>query len=122
MKIKQTFKNIYYSLISAGLLLPSLASAEVVAGGGIKNPIGVDSIQELIDAILQIVIAIGTPVAVLFLIYAGFKFVTAQGNPAKVGEAREYFMWTLVGIVILLGASLLSSVVSGTIDQLGSGI
>ena len=122
----ENIKKIYYSLISAGLLLPfSLVSAiggDVEIGGGISNPIGVKSIEGLIEAILKIVVAVGTPVAVLFLVFSGFKFVTAQGKPDAIKEARQYFMWTLVGIVILLGASLLSTIIKGTIEQLGAGI
>ena len=122
MKIKKTSRKIYYSLISIGVLLPFEFVFGAVTGGGIRNPIGIDSIRELVKSILDIVIAVGTPIAVLFLVFSGFKFVTAQGNPSKITEARQYFMWTLVGIVILLGAGLLSEIVKGTIEQLGAGI
>ena len=123
MKIKKNLKKIYYGLILVTLLFPSkMLFADVISGGGISNPINIDSIQDLIKSILDIVIAIGTPIAVLFLVFSGFKFITAQGNTTKLTEARKYFMWTLVGIVILLGAGLLSEIVAGTIDQLGAGI
>ena len=113
-------KNIYYAIL-LGFLIPIkfIFGAKVI---GIKNPIGVDSIPELISVILSAVVAIGTPIAVLFLIFAGFKFVTAQGKPGEIDKAKEFLMWTIVGIVILLGAQLLAEIVKGTIEQLGSGI
>jgi len=88
----------------------------------IENPIKAQSINQLIQEIIKIVIAIGTPIAVLFLIYSGFKFVVARGNSGKLADARKTFLLVLVGIVILLGASVLSAVIKGTVQQLGAGI
>lgn len=121
-KIKKTFnfKKIYYSLFFVGILLPlRFIFAEGTTGIGIRNPIGVNSIQKLVSSVLEILVVAGTPIAVLFLIFSGFKFITAQGNSTKITEAKQYFMWTLVGIVILLGAEVLAKVVEGTIEQLG---
>lgn len=129
--MKNKIKNIYYCLI-LGILIPSkFVFADKNTGDTVQpavgeakltNPIGTNSIQVLVDRILDIIIAIGTPIAVLFMIYAGFKFVWARGKPAELEDARKTLMWTIVGIVILLGAELLSNVVSGTITQLGSGL
>lgn len=122
-------KTFYYTLILFGILGPKVVFGEVTGSqagvsinGGIGNPIGTDSIQGLVSAILDVIVAIGTPIAVVFLIFSGFKFVFARGNSSKLTEARETFIWTIVGIVILLGARLLSEVVKGTVEQLGAGI
>ena len=127
--MKNKIKNIFYSVALFGILIPArFVGAEdgaVIQSLGdvtISNPIGPDSIEVLIEKILAIIIAIGTPIAVLFLIYSGFKFVWARGNPTEIGKARETFMWTIVGIVILLGAQVLSVIVKGTITELGVGI
>jgi hypothetical protein len=116
----KNLKNIYYIFIFS-LFIPInfCFGLETV---GVGNPIKVGSIPELIALILNAVVMIGTPIAVLFLIYGGFKYVTAKGNPNKISEANQYLMWTIVGIVILLGAELLAEIVKGTIEQLGTGI
>ena len=111
-------KNIYYALGLLGFLV----STKLVLATAVKidNPLGnINSIPDLISAILGAIVAIGAPIAVLFLIYAGFMFVTARGNDTRLAKAKETLMWTIVGIVILLGAELLSEVVKGTIEQLG---
>ena len=128
--MKNKITKIYYTFIVFGLLIPLKFVSAVVSDGGagatgattISNPLNVGSIEELIAAILNIITAIGTPIAVLFMIYAGFKFVSAQGNLEKIKDAKETLMWTIVGIVVLLGASVLSTVISGTIQQLGVGL
>jgi len=117
----KNLQKIYYIILASLLVVPTslVFGAEVF---GVGNPIGVDSIQELIALILNAVVMIGTPIAVLFLIYGGFKYVMAKGNQNKIIEANQYLMWTIVGIVVLLGANLLAEIVKGTIEQLGTGI
>lgn len=89
----------------------------------VPNPLGSgnNSFCGLVQNLLKAALAIGIPIAVLFIVYAGFKFVMAQGNSTKLQEARNNFMWTLVGIGIFLGAWLLASVVANTINALGAG-
>ena len=88
----------------------------------ITNPLGnINSFCGLIKAILQAVISIGIPIAVLFIVYAGFKFVLAMGNPVKLDEARKNLMYTLIGIGIFLGAWLLALVIANTVNSLGAG-
>lgn len=136
--LKKYGSKIYYTVLMLGVLIPmkivfgadisgsvgvgvSTGSGKTM-GARLENPISVDSIEALISEILKIVVAIGTPIAVIFLMYSGFKFVMAQGNDAKLKEAKEMLTWTIVGIVVLLGASLISTVISGTINQLKVGL
>lgn len=88
---------------------------------GVKNPLTANSFCGLVKNLLQAAIAIGIPIAVLFIVYAGFKFVLARGNPEKLAEARQNFLWTIIGIAIFLGAWLLATVVANTVNQLGGG-
>ena len=111
----------YILLTSAFLIIP----LSFVNGGsttGIDNPLNASSIQGLIDSIIKIMIEIGTPIAILFLIYAGFLYVKAMGKPAEVTKAHQALLWTLVGIAVLLGASILAKIIAGTISQLGAGV
>ena len=123
--MKKVINSLFYGGIVFLATLPTVVFGEGGGGtgsAGISNPIKATSIQALIDAVLTIIIAVGTPIAILFLIFSGFKFVMARGKPDGIKDAREMFIWTLVGIAILLGASLLAEIVRGTIDQLGTGI
>lgn len=116
------FRVYYYSaLLFFIIAIPSKVFSGVTASK-IENPIKVNSINQLIQVIIKVFIAIGTPIAVLFLIYSGFKFVMARGKPTELEDARRTFLWVLVGIVILLGASVLAAVIKGTVQQLGAGI
>jgi len=85
----------------------------------LDNPLGVSSFCDLIVVILNAALVIGIPIAVLFIVYAGFKFILARGNPAGLSEARSNFFNTLIGIAIFVGASLIAQVIVATLKQLG---
>ena len=130
-------------MLAVGALLfmsPVLVLADVTSSGGftgvtsvggssaagnpqtVQNPLGgINSVCGLIKAILGAVIQIGIPIAVLFIVFAGFKFVLARGNSAKLQEARNNLMYTLIGIGIFLGAWLIATVIANTVNSLGAG-
>ena len=85
----------------------------------IQNPLRVNSIAEFISALLRAVIAIGIPIAILFIVLAGFKFIAAQGSPDKLSEARTNFLYVVIGIAIFIGASALAELIMATIRQIG---
>ena len=83
----------------------------------IPNPlsgIGVTSVFDLVEMIVKFIVAVGAPLCVIAIIWAGFTFILAQGDPNKLKEAKERLKWTLIGTAILFGASLITKVISGT--------
>ena len=60
-----------------------------------SNPLGASTIMELINRVIDILVALGIPIAVLFLVYAGFLFVTARGDQKQLGTAKDIFYWTI---------------------------
>lgn len=86
--------------------------------GVIVNPLRVDNIQELLAVILSAIVQIAIPFLVLALMWVGFLFVAARGNPEKLSKAKQALWYTLLGALIILGAQTLSVVLSGTISQL----
>lgn len=89
--------------------------------GKILNPLGdeISSIPEFLKELLYRIVQIALPIIVLFIIYAGFLFLTAQGNPEKISIAKKTLMWTLIGAAVIIGADILANVIVGTINDLG---
>mgnify|MGYP001602243988 FL=1 len=75
-------------------------------GTTLLNPLGSGtSINSFLLSILNIITnTIGPVIVILMIVFVGFKFVTARGEPAKISEARQMLLWTIVGALILLGA------------------
>lgn len=87
----------------------------------IQNPLACDncdSIAGLLFAVAKEVAKIGFYVVVIFIIYSGFLFVKARGNEKELEVAKKAFLYTVVGGAILLGATILATVIEGTVNEL----
>jgi len=89
----------------------------VVSFAQIENPLknGNSTIPDFIKTILTGVVEIGMPVIALAVIYSGFLFVKAQGNPEKITEAKNSLLYTLIGAALLLGAWAIAQLISNTV-------
>ena len=83
------------------------------------NPLNANSIQDVILLLVNIATYIGVILAVLALIYVGFKFIAAQGNPAKLESARKFLLGVVIGIAILLGAQAIVLIIKNTLTSAG---
>ncbi|MDZ7726007.1 MAG: hypothetical protein U5L75_00280 [Candidatus Campbellbacteria bacterium] len=84
----------------------------------IGNPLGDETLLSLLNIIIEALILLATPIVVLSVIYAGFLFVTAQGNTEKLDKAKRAITYALLGALILLGAEAISQLIQGTIESL----
>lgn len=124
-----TFKKIStYLTLFVLVTLPIFTygqTTNTLVSGSIPNPLkcetgqNCDSLIFLITSILNgVIIPIAAVFVTIWIIYAGFKYVVAQGNPTKVSEAHKTLLWSLIGAGILLGAAGISAVVQTTINSL----
>ncbi len=109
------------------LLVPVFVLAQVTVsnpapsnGYTIPNPTtaGDDIMTVLVALITNVVMPIAAIVVVMWIIWAGFSYVTAQGNPTKVAQAHQRLLWSLIGAGILLSAAGIAEVVKTTITSL----
>lgn len=83
----------------------------------LKNPLAFTSLQDFIVAILNIVIVISTPIVVIFIILAGFKYVTARGNASSIEEATRALTYAIIGGVLIIGAVAIAEIIKGLITS-----
>lgn len=88
----------------------------------IDNPLGdeLKDIPSFIEAIINIILIIGVPIVTLAIIYSGFLFVSAAGNPEKLKNAKTTFIYTIIGAALLLGAFVLSKAIVTTVEEIKS--
>lgn len=82
------------------------------------NPLKVDSITEFLLAIIEILLIFATPIIVIYIMYAGFLFVTARGAPGELEHARNALLYALIGGVIIVGARVIINIIQTTINQI----
>ena len=88
----------------------------------ILNPLGnnINDIPSFIKAIINIVLIVGIPIVVLAIIYVGFLFVKAQGNPEEITKAKQALIYTLIGAALLLGAFVIANAIGKTVEEIKS--
>lgn len=86
--------------------------------GVLTSPLNAKDLPTLVADILTLVYQVGLPIVVVMIVYAGFMYVRARGNPAEITKAHDAIKWTLIGTAIVLGASVISIIIQGTINSL----
>lgn len=79
------------------------------------NPIDSDNLGELIQLIMRFLIFMAIAIAPLLYIAAGFILITAGGSPDSIKKAKDIFVWTTVGFVIILLAAGFESFIRSVI-------
>ncbi len=74
----------------------------------------------LINAILTVLITISIPIIVIAIVYAGFTYVTSQGNPEKIKTASRTLTYAVIGAVLIIGALVITEVIGDTITSFGA--
>jgi hypothetical protein len=93
-------------------------------GGGTGRPLEPvlkdPTIKGFLMTLINELIKVGYVVGVIYIVYAGFLFVTGGESDAKRTKARNTLMWTIIGIGILLGAQAIALIVSSTIEAIAN--
>lgn len=123
------FKKIFW-LFAAVFMTTPVFFARAQGGGSnlpsstsstLENPLkGIDTVPDFIKKIISdIILPIGIPVITFFIIYSGYLFVAARGDSKKLQEAKDTFMYTVIGAAIVLGAWILAQAIGETVKELG---
>ena len=123
--MKKTIKILAISLLLA--LSLSAVSVSMVAAGtsdaqtgltefqtgatDLVNPGTVDkaSLQTRIGEVVQLALSFLGILAVILILYGGFTWMTAGGDTGKVDKAKKWIINATIGIIIILGAYILTS-------------
>ena len=102
------------------LAVQGAVSASLCPSGqsGLCNPLKAHSITEFLNDILTYVVKIGTVFVILMIVYVGFKFTAARGNAGELEKVRVMFLWTVVGALVILGAHVISDMITSTIHTI----
>ncbi|MFW0870878.1 MAG: hypothetical protein ACKKL4_00220 [Patescibacteria group bacterium] len=110
------------SKYTALLFFLSVALVHAEGGDGtLINPLAGDMtlMQFVTFLVRDVLVGIIAPIVLtLALLYTGFMFISAQGNPSKLQDAQRNFVYVIVGGILLLGAYVILAVITNTVDQL----
>ncbi len=78
-----------------------------------------DKFGPLIGSLVQLIFVIAVVVALLYLIYGGFRWLVSSGDKAQVSAAREHLVAAIIGLVIIFLSYFILNLILGFF--LGSG-
>ncbi len=81
--------------VAAGSLIPCTNKCDLPAVFVFLN--------KMIESLIKVALL---PIAILMFVYAGYKYITAQGNPSKTANIKRMIKHLILGIVIILTAWL----------------
>lgn len=67
--------------------------------------------SDLINPLLLNAIYIGGVVAFVFLIFAGFNYISAAGDKNKIAQATNMLNYVLLGLVLIVSAFLITLII-----------
>lgn len=87
----------------------------------IPNPLGdIESLSDLFYLVINFVLSFSYAIIAFFLIWSGFKFVTAQGSEEKLTDAKNTFKYTIIGAILVIGAQVIVEVTKDIFTQIAS--
>lgn len=105
--------KIALSLVTIGLsILPVVALAQIDSNRPGNFALSLSTLGNTI--ITQVWVAF-TIVAVICFVIAGILFLTSAGDPEKIKNARNAFLWGVVGVIVGVVAYTIVALVRGSV-------
>jgi hypothetical protein len=119
--MKKIFKIICGLVVLGALLFSASATLAVdpvsPSDVGSKIPTDVDEkapFASQLATVLNVLLALASTVAVLFIIIGGYTYITSAGNPEQEKKAKSMIIGAVIGLIVIL----LSFAAVNFIDQL----
>jgi TRAP-type C4-dicarboxylate transport system permease small subunit len=96
------------SIISFGVLV----SLFIVVSPVSAQSADVLKIQTFIQSIIQVLVTLSGLVAAGYFVWGGVGYITSSGNPEALDKSKKTILYSAIGLTIVLGAFVLSNVVS----------
>ena len=96
------------------LLQQTLGAKQVVTD--FANPDGPDKAGNVLTGLIQLVLAFGGAVAVLFMILGGFRYITSGGNPELADKAKKTLLYSVIGLTVVMSCFALLTLITNTLD------
>jgi type IV secretion system pilin len=114
MRILQTF--------GSGLLLLSIQFLPLLVEAQVKNPItACQDIGGCIAVLVKWILGLVAVVAVAFVVYGGFLYITAGGNDDQIKQGKQAVVGAVVGIIVVGLAYAIVEFVARALGASGGG-
>ncbi len=78
---------------------------------GCDQPAGQPSVQDTIQKVVTIMLALVAVISIIMIIIGGLKYITSGGDSGKVSSAKDTILYSVIGLVVALLAQVIVSFV-----------
>ena len=84
---------------------------------GSQTGLGTRSLGEIIAGIVRVFLSVLGVIAVLIILYAGFLWMTAGGDPGKIVTAKKWMLNGVIGLLIILSSLAITQFIVGALEK-----
>lgn len=110
-------KYLSITILILVLLLPLLAygqgTPKVIS---LPNPLASDTFEELVDALINWLLIITSPIVALLVVYAGAQTMFSGGSAEQASQAKKIILYALIGYGVILTSKILVGVIKALFD------
>jgi len=112
---KITTYGLYAGSLALVLVAPAFASVPTLnTNASTTNTFSLQSFfTNTVGTAVNLVFYLAGAAAIIYLIWAGIKYITAGGDTKKAGEARQAIINAVIGIAVVIGAYTLINIAFG---------
>ena len=78
----------------------------------------IDDVFAIITGLTCWLLRAATAIMVIFLVIAGMRFMSAQGNPAAYEGAKKNFRQVLIGIIVIMAVYVIIATVANAVGRI----
>lgn len=118
-----TFAMVLAMFVPALMLTTSVGATDDVTADwsldtfGADAGLGTESLPQVISGIINVILSTLGVIAVLIILWGGFLWMTAAGEPDKVEKAKKLIISGIIGLVIIFAAYAIASFVLGAVQS-----
>ncbi len=101
-----------------GVAHADLAQPNCQALGGVNCTTG--DAKSIIITVLNYALGFAFLIAVVMLVFGGFRYMTSAGNEEMAGKGKKTIINALIGIVVIILSYVIVSVISRTVSNVGT--
>ena len=97
---------------------PCVIGNSIQSTTGLCNPTAGQTLKDILNVLVDFLFTYGLPFVIIFMVIAGFMFVTAGGNEERITKARAVLFWTIIGAAVIVGAKIIAVAIQNFANQL----
>src|SRR3989338_10207064 len=113
------FFSFAHAVDAAGLLNPEVHTEQYTQTEGLREKAGFESapIETVVAGIISVFLGLLGIIFVILIIVAGFNWMTAAGDEAKIEKAKKLISRAIIGLIIIVAAYAIPKFVFTNLDR-----